>query len=290
MPHILKSLCLGLSRSLGACLARLSPSEIENLAFHYANTAGSRQSQAIRSFAKEIVTPTRGAIYNAELNGEAEIIRRTGPLGFTTVFDVGANRGDWAAAVRDAHPAATVHCFEILPSTFATLERRFGGADHMVLNPCGLSEREEQVPVYVADDAYVSSMHEFLGDAPRNSVLCDVVRGDDYADRRGLKQIDFLKVDVEGAEGSVLRGFDRYLSSGRISLIQFEYNRGAIQSRFLLIDFYEMLSKYGYQLGRLTGRGVEFGEYHYALEDFQGPNYVACLRREQRIVAAIAAA
>ena len=64
------------------------------------------------------------------------------------------------------------------------------------------------------------------------------MRGDDYADGHGITHIDFLKVDAEGADHLVLRGFERLLRAGRIDVVQFEYARFALTTHFLLADFY----------------------------------------------------
>ena len=97
MPHLWKTLSLGASRLLGRSLARLSPSEIEEIAYHYASRAGNAEGRAMETFVRGIANPTMGAIYDAALNGEALLMERTRGLGFSVIFDVGANQGDWAA-------------------------------------------------------------------------------------------------------------------------------------------------------------------------------------------------
>jgi hypothetical protein len=57
------------------------------------------------------------------------------------------------------------------------------------------------------------------------------------ADRRdGDPGIDLLKLDTEGAEHLVLRGFDGALARGRIAAVQFEYGRVNAVTGFLLRD------------------------------------------------------
>ena len=43
----------------------------------------------------------------------------------------------------------------------------------------------------------------------------NVQRGADYASAKGIDLIDFLKIDVEGAEGKVLEGFEPMSRNGR---------------------------------------------------------------------------
>ena len=38
-----------------------------------------------------------------------------------------------------------------------------------------------------------------------------------------LKEVDLLKIDVEGAEYDVILGFEEYIEQGNIKIVQFEY-------------------------------------------------------------------
>ena len=44
---------------------------------------------------------------------------------------------------------------------------------------------------------------------------CEVRRGADYAAEHGIAAIDMLKINVEGAEGKVLEGFEPMISEGQ---------------------------------------------------------------------------
>ena len=107
----------------------------------------------------------------------------------------------------------------------------------------------------------------------------NVFRGDDFCCENGIEHIDFLKMDVEGAEFKVLAGLDRMLSDQRVDIIQFEYGLKSVVTRFLLKDYYELFTSRGYVVGKLYPNGVYFKDYHVTDEDFMGPNYVAVLNR-----------
>ncbi len=92
---------------------------------------------------------------------------------------------------------------------------------------------------------------------------------------RNIAKIDLLKIDTEGAEHLVLRGFGDNLSPDRIPVIQFEYGLINISAKFLLRDFYAFFEARGYQVGKLMPAGVRFRSYQFEDEDFIGPNYVA---------------
>jgi hypothetical protein len=72
---------------------------------------------------------------------------------------------------------------------------------------------------------------------------------------------------------AVLRGFGDSLS--RVRAIQFEYGLFNLGSRTLLLDFYRLLTPFGFQIGRVRPGRVDFQPYHYRQDRFIGGNYVA---------------
>ena len=105
---------------------------------------------------------------------------------------------------------------------------------------------------------------------------CAVMRGDEFLTREGISRVDFLKLDVEGAEHLVLEGLEGALREGKVRFVQFEYGRVNILTRFLLRDFYELFRSYGYVVGKIYPDHVDFRDYDLGDEDFLGPNYLAC--------------
>jgi len=63
-----------------------------------------------------------------------------------TVFDVGANRGDFAQGVLERIPGARIHCFEPSPSAYETLNTRL--RDRAVLHNVALDSAPGQAVLY----------------------------------------------------------------------------------------------------------------------------------------------
>ena len=84
-----------------------------------------------------------------------------------------------------------------------------------------------------------------------------------------------MKIDVEGYEDKVLKGFEGMLKAGRIKIIQFEYGCINIDTHFLLKDFYDYLGRFDMKIGKIYPTYVDFREYRYSDENFFGPNYLA---------------
>jgi hypothetical protein len=106
-----------------------------------------------------------------------------------------------------------------------------------------------------------------------------IMTGDEYVARHDIDRIDFLKIDVEGTEHLVLKGFARTLAEGRIRCIQFEYGAFSIDTRVLLRDFHALLAP-KYWIGKLFPTGIEFRDYSWTDEDFRFANFL-CISRDQ---------
>jgi FkbM family methyltransferase len=287
VPHLRKTVCFTLARTLSASLSLLSMEEVEKLGRLSAGLREPRQVEALITFAKAAVRHVTVRSDAAD-SGEFELIERAAVLGLATVFDVGANVGDWTRHVCTHSAAATVHAFEIVPETFARLREQLADLTARVrLNQFGLLDTNGEIEVFVSGDSLTSSVHDRADGVAKRKQPCPVRRGGDYARDQGIEHIDFLKIDVEGAEWRVLNGFSEYFDRHAVRIVQFEYNWFAIESHFLLIDFYRFLTRRDYVLGRLTPSGVVFMDYRYPLEDFYGPNYVACHKDDRLAIAAL---
>ncbi|MGA8402857.1 MAG: FkbM family methyltransferase [Stellaceae bacterium] len=268
-------------------LSGFQAGEIETIAGFAAARAGRHPSQPLVVFARALVTKASVVPNHFTDDGEQALLDRLAGMPLRVLFDVGANVGIWSTYALQVFADADVHAFEIVPATFAELQRRLSGS-RIHLNRLGLNDRAGLVPVNIYSSAYISSMLALDTDTDIiDRVECQVERGADYAALHGIDRIDILKIDVEGAEGKVLAGFEPMISERRVRLIQFEYNRGAILGDFLLKNAYEFFTPRGYRLGRLAPEGVYFHSYHYTHEDFLGPNYVACLDDDAELISLI---
>ena len=84
------------------------------------------------------------------------------------------------------------------------------------------------------------------------------MRGDEFLAQEGIAAIDFLKLDVEGAEHLVLQGLEANLRKQSVRFVQFEYGQKDILTHFLLRDFYHLFGSYGYIVGKIFPDYVEF--------------------------------
>lgn len=217
------------------------------------------------------------ASYKPARNGERWLLSslRTEPI--RTVIDVGANVGGWSLMAADLLPEATIYSLEIVPDTAKALRARVGTHQRVKCFNLGLAAHTGTLTLRYHPAA---SAHATFTEYPHSwnaeRIECPVMRGDDFLIREGIREVDFLKLDVEGAEHLVLDGLQTQLGEHRIRFVQFEYGRVNILTHFLLRDFYQFFSRYGYVVGKIYPDYVDFRHYDMRDEDFLGPNYLAC--------------
>ncbi len=235
-----------------------------------------RPVRLARRWAERAVTLLHSENPDPRTNGEYEVLRRLGPDALVTAIDVGANRGEWSREVLRLQPRARVICSEISEPTREALRRALPDA---VVIDHGLLDREGEIRVkhYPGDDR-LSSVYDFPHPQPAVWRSERVTTGDRLAAELGLDRIDMVKIDVEGADLAVLRGFRRALETGRIRVVQFEYGYASVLARTFLLDFFELLEPNGYTIGEVHRGGVEPVRYRLERENFFGPNFLAVHR------------
>jgi FkbM family methyltransferase len=211
-----------------------------------------------------------------ESNGEHFLLRKLRAANFRTAFDAGANFGEWSIEALAVWPNCRVHAFEVAPQTFQRLSERVhasGFEDRAALNCLGVSDQTGVQQMY-----YFPDHPELTCDLPRHdkyeSIQFDaqLVTLDEYCESHKIDSVDYLKIDVEGAEYRVLKGFSKYINARKVDCIQFEYGAFSARTRFLLSDYYAVLSE-AYWIGKLYPTYVDFREYDWTMEDFRFCNY-----------------
>ena len=234
-----------------------------------------------------------GFSYNFEKNGEERLLNSLKTFNINNVFDVGANVGDWALIAINKFKSANIHSFELSETTFKTLSKNLSEYENIKLSNHGLSDESGNIKYKDygknngANTIIVEADFHDTKNPPmiKNGIL---TTGDKYCREHGIDEIDVLKIDVEGAEHLVLKGFAEKLSKGKIKIIQFEYGYTHADAKFLIKDFYKLLSEYGYLVGPLKPGGVIFMDFDYSLNGFNsGPNYVAVHKNQKQLIAAV---
>lgn len=213
-----------------------------------------------------------------ETNGEMLVLDRCIPRsGPGVVIDVGANTGEWTAAVLPLNTELVIHAFEPCEGAFARLTQR-AFPPRVSCHQLALSDSQTTRTLHVYGDAAgMNSLSERVDipTGPLRTQLIATTTVDAHCAARGVQSVLLLKIDVEGHEFAVLKGAEGMLRAGRIQAVQFEYGEGWIASRTLLKDVMDWLSPLPYRLFKVTSRGlVAIPAYHVSLENFRNSNYV----------------
>lgn len=215
------------------------------------------------------------ALREFEDHGESWIQRRFAGK-FETIFDVGSNIGEWSRMAREHHPNATIHMFEIVPDTYQRMFKNIDVDKKMIPNSFGLLDQAGPVPM--KHKTTYDSLSTIVTDLRLDEsipITGLAFTGDQYVESRRIEKIDYLKIDTEGAEGKVFKGFENTLKQGKVKMLQFEYSFVCVLTKWMLIDSYKFLEPLGFKLGRLHKDHIEFHDYTLLDENFKGPEYVA---------------
>ncbi|HYR28720.1 MAG TPA: FkbM family methyltransferase [Thermoanaerobaculia bacterium] len=234
-------------------------------------------SAAARVSAKYLRAYENQVQWDVHTNGEAFALEQVVRAAAGDVFDVGANAGSWALMAARVAPERRIHSFELSDRTFARLRSAVASNPRIIANPFGLGERPEDVTFqYYPDSDDRSSLVVVPDGFDKQQATGRLETGDGYVSGHGVERIAYLKIDVEGAEMSVLRGFHESFERGIVAAVQFEHGPAHVVTRHLLIDFVEFFERIGFAVCRMFPRRLEWLRYDPVQhENFTGSNFLA---------------
>lgn len=176
------------------------------------------------------------------------------------VLDVGGNIGRYAMKVKQITHRAVIYSFEPNPETFEKLSESAKKYGFKAYN-FGCSDDNSKLWLYdyAARDAtsHASLYKEVIENIHKvksKNILVDLIKLDDFVLEHNIEEVDLLKIDTEGNELKVLKGFEKFITLKKIKVIQFEFNEMNVISRVFFRDFYEMLD--GYEFYRMLPSGI----------------------------------
>ena len=194
--------------------------------------------------------PLRGTFEDAETRIAIELARTS-----NVIIDVGANFGWYACHFLASMPEnSELHLFEpapsILPQLTGNLELNRRTGITMVLNELCLSDSAGESILYVPvneGEAFASirpqSLYGKFMEIRRPTMTLDA-----YCQAHGLTKVDFLKIDVEGAELKVLAGAKQLLSSSVQPAILIESQDYTVRAFDCSVrDVLDYIRQYGYR-------------------------------------------
>jgi len=198
-------------------------------------------------------------------------------------LDIGGNVGDYSAQLLRAHPGLELHVFEPSTSNMRRLRERFIASPLVRLEQVALSDVAGKMTLFAdRDGSGMASLtqrqlkHFNIEFKPMEEV--EVRRFEDYW-KQALsgRVIDIVKIDVEGYELMVLRGFGDAIRNVRV--LQFEFGGTNIDTKVFFRDLWRFFEEAGFDLYRITPLGVmRIEHYHERDELFIIANFIAVNR------------
>ena len=185
--------------------------------------------------------------YDRKISWLCRRIVRSGDV----VFDIGANMGVVTLPLaRCVGTTGVVHAFEPNPRVggLLTQSAAANGFKNIKLHQIALGARPEMLNLNIPRDN--AGQGSFI--YHKDSTDCDSVRVpvrslSEVATEQRVKEIRFMKIDVEGFESEVLFGATEILESVRPHFILFEANE-VLATPFFRLPAVQILQKAGYRL------------------------------------------
>lgn len=165
-------------------------------------------------------------------------------------FDVGSNTGQTLRSLVRCYPGAFLHAFEPVSAAFEILQRRFGEVDRIFLNKAALGATTGNA---LMTAIATSTGNRIIHGSPSVDVeAVAVLTGDSYCAANGITEIQLLKIDTEGFDLEVLKGFESMLAGQFVDVVQVEASMNPFNRKH--VSFFEIvhhLQVKGYHLFRV---------------------------------------
>ncbi len=174
---------------------------------------------------------------NFKTNGELKFYMKI-KNNIRVIFDVGCQLSNFIEFQGE------VHYFDPRNDYIEDLKKKPNINKISYFNNFGLGNENKQTYYYPRYESFFNRINSCNVDDSENKILLEIKKSKDYVIENNIEKIDFLKIDTEGYELEVLKGFEDFLTN--IKIIQFEYGGTSLDNNVKLIDFINFLSEKGF--------------------------------------------
>lgn len=215
---------------------------------------------------------------NPWTNGEYNIVDKL-VSSWNIVFDAGACKGEWSQYVMNKSKfPLQIFMFEPSPVNYKYLKKKFSDKNNVHIYDYALSNSNVTAPFYFESKLSGSNAlyyHPQNKGFKQTRVRC--VKLDDFIKRKKIQKIDFLKMDIEGAEVPAIQGCIEVLQKGKIEFLQIEYNKTWITAGYKLLEVFDLLKDTDMEVFRIAPKKlIHLSEYDIHLENFNPSNLLLC--------------
>ena len=194
------------------------------------------------------------------------------PCHIQTVFDIGANNGEYSKEIFAHIPEAEVYAFEPLSDCFETLTKSFEGNPHMHAFKTALGDSLGETTIERSSFHPSSSLlpmaklHKELypktADSTKEKIA--IARLDDVAKNIDIKGKLMIKIDVQGFEDKVIAGGKNTFARASVILVETSFVE-LYEGQPLFSDINKLLVDLGFSYGGVATehRDKKTGELLY---------------------------
>jgi FkbM family methyltransferase len=166
-----------------------------------------------------------------------------------TIIDCGANIGMYSMYFSKWAPGSTIHAFEPLKKNQELFLKNceLNNFRNIRLNSFGLSNEEKEIDIYVVDESNLGRTSAFSLNKDEKKERIKLSTLDKYCEENKIEQIDFIKVDIEGAEHDFIRGAEKVISRSKNLKMLVEINECAYVSDSTPEDLYKYIMSFGFR-------------------------------------------
>jgi len=173
------------------------------------------------------------------------------------VVDIGAHVGYYTLlASRLVGPQGRVYAFEADPTNYRLLQRNLdlNGTDNVIAVPMAVADRTGSIDFF--RDKRGSDRHSICRSSTitDESIKVEATSLDSFMQQQGCEQIDFLKMDIEGAEPMAVEGMTALLQRGLVSRMVIEFGPLGLKANgWSPEEFLRKLVAHGFDISPIEG-------------------------------------
>jgi FkbM family methyltransferase len=192
----------------------------------------------------------RAIYYGRDFESEETVFLRRHVRDADICFDIGANVGYYTVLFAKLAQHGQVNAFEPVPLNYHLLNINLlaNGVKNAVASSLAVGDSDGVAQFVIAEDTAYSSLVDTGRKPQRDVIQVSMTTLDSYCLRHEIPRIDFLKVDVEGAEAKVIGGArDIFGAKDR-------------KPRAVMLELYEpMLQKHGSSISQVVDQMYRYG-------------------------------
>ena len=190
-----------------------------------------------------------------------------------TIFDVGANIGYYSMSLSRLVPNLKIFAFEPIERSFAYLTQ------HLEMNQInnvqafqfGLSDKKEEKVFYFSSEGSVNASAALMSDKyVVHKMVCQVETMDEFTKSKGTT-VDFIKVDVEGAELFVFQGGLKTIATQKPVIFSEMLRKWSAKFNYHPNEIIQLLADLGY--GCFTVNARKLARFHKMDENTVETNF-----------------